>query len=118
MPRIFHVRFTREFDATIVAESEAHLQAALENSDPQWWEDASPDWKFQIHDPIKSAKNSEKMPVRFSEAEMGVLNDEVVNICDYKLKHPEYLDAVEKEAREARYKKGVDEVNLRLPEIG
>lgn len=114
MPRIFHVTFTKEIEATIVADSEEHLIAALENEDPDDWHDST-DWNYNIHDPLKG--KSEMIPVRFAPPDMGVLGDSVHDIFTYKLACPDYLEEVEQEAKEIRYKKGVDEVNLKLPNI-
>lgn len=62
MPRVYHVTFTKEFEANVLAESEDALQEALEleNIDVAW--DAPNDWDISIRDIMPDKALPESLP--------------------------------------------------------
>jgi hypothetical protein len=101
MPRIFHVTFTREFDATIAADSLEELEEALNSQRREFddWTDSS-DWDFNISDPYQGIKNADQIPRSFKEPDMGVVDGECQSIVDYEAEHPDYMDKVVATANE------------------
>jgi hypothetical protein len=118
MPRIFHVTFTREFQCSIVAESEAELDAALESQDHEFDEWADQDkWEYQITDHLRMVKQigqPSMIPKEFKEPDMGVEDGECVNIYDYAKSHPGYLDLVNAEATEVARQITLDKLTPKL----
>jgi hypothetical protein len=116
VPRIFHVTFTKEFEATIVAEDEAELRKALDNQSQEFddWADTA-DWDVHLVDPLKGVKDPERIPKVFAEADMGVCDGECLAIYDYKLTRPDYLELVNSYATEVARELTVEQLNEKLP---
>ena len=116
MPRVFNVTFTKEFEVTIVAESEEEIRVALENcsdSDFDDWSDVS--WYQHITDTLAHHRNPDKVPTTFKEPDMGVANGEAVNIVDYRQVHPAYMAALEADATEFARKLNEKKAQEKLP---
>ena len=116
MPRIFNVTFTKEFEVTIVAESEEELEAALKEAAHEiddWTDDT--EWETSIYDPYDHLKKAEQVPTKFAEPEMGVANGEAVNILDYKKVHPDYMDRLQEEATQLALRFNTEKLTPKLP---
>lgn len=116
MPRIYTVTLTREFEVTLLAESREEAQDALakcREEDFDDWSDAP--WDVQTDDPVKAWKASHKVPSKFKEPDMAVLDGRVVAIEDYQKTHLTYMEDVKQDADETALRLHLVDRNLSLP---
>lgn len=62
MPRVYHVTFTKEFEATVLADSEEALRTALDMDDINTNWDPPDNWDIAIHDTMRDKDLPEKLP--------------------------------------------------------
>lgn len=114
MPKLFHVTFIKQWDATIIAESEEELREALDNHsgyDFDDWSDS--DWETLITD-LFDHSNPDAIPTSV-KPDMGVHEGECLNIADYAKDHPDFQEKLEEAAKERIRKLTVEKLNLKLP---
>lgn len=75
---VFHVTLTKEMDVTILADTEADLEAALEeeNIDSYW---DPPEWTWEIYNPLKAVKQAAKVPKEVGKFDMAVVDGRILS---------------------------------------
>lgn len=115
MPRIFHVTLRREMECTIVAESEAELDAALTKADLDDWD--PPDWEWDITDPTKllrTTKDLDRLPDEPDAPDMGVIKREVLAFSDVEAEVPDILEQISNETKALKQRITLEEINGNL----
>jgi hypothetical protein len=121
MLRVFNVTLTKDFDVTVLAESEEEVEALLENCQREIDRDWNPpDWTFSVHDPLKRIKSADKVPKQLPFFDMVVVDGELLSAYETgSLK--EKIESIKVEAQrqldEYATRLALDKVQCKLPGI-
>jgi len=121
MPRVYYVTLTKEFNVTILADSEKQVEELLDDCQHEIDRDWNPpDWDFLVQNSLstRKIKRSEDVPKSLGEFDMAVVDDKIVSRDESGYlgeKIEELKTAAEKELTDLRLQLDLKDKQLKLP---